>query len=65
MNIVNLILMNYNHCGLYLLSGNTVKTYISGEKKFQVYLRILGPPKNLYILNTTFLDLMTWESYYK
>lgn len=57
----DLILMNYNHCGAIYTTGNEVKTYISGEKKFQDLIKDIRAAKNLYILNTTFLDLMTWE----
>ena len=55
----DLILMNYNQCGSIYTTGNEVKTYISGEKKFQDLIKDIGQLKALYILNTIFLDLMT------
>ena len=41
----DLILMNYNHCGSIYTTGNEVKTYISGEKKFQDLIKDIRAAK--------------------
>ena len=41
----DLILMNYNHCGAIYTTGNEVKTYISGEKKFQDLIKDIRAAK--------------------
>ena len=41
----DLILMNYNHCGSIYTTGNEVKIYISGEKKFQDLIKDIRAAK--------------------
>ena len=41
----DLILMNYNHCGAIYTTGNEVKIYISGEKKFQDLIKDIRAAK--------------------
>lgn len=41
----DLILMNYNQCGSIYTTGNEVKTYISGEKKFQDLIKDIKAAK--------------------
>ena len=42
----DLILMNYNQCGSIYTTGNEVKTYISGEKKFQDLIKDIRSAKS-------------------
>ena len=42
----DLILMNYNQCGSICTTGNEVKTYISGEKKFQDLIKDIRSAKS-------------------
>ena len=42
----DLILMNYNQCGSIYTTGNEVKTYISGEKKFQDLIKDIWSAKS-------------------
>lgn len=42
----DLILMNYNQCGSIYTTGNEVKTYISGEKKFHDLIKDIRSAKS-------------------
>lgn len=42
----DLILMNYNQCGSIYTTGNEVKTYISGEKKFYDLIKDIRSAKS-------------------